>query len=244
MFPIGQTCVAVVGSGEVTVLDARSGARVGDSIGVLERSRGGLAAGPWGGLLYVVTPSGTLKALDPVRSTEAWSVKLSAFGEGALCDFAVDKGIVALVRMGPGIEAYDALTGERRGGSRSGGEDREAAVAIGPGPLVLALSRSGDGWRLSALDLARGPEEGWQLQFPVTEEVVFAHVQEDRIFVRATIRPDPADPPKNSVHAVDRASGARVWEHDIPAGKAPPRVSAQGGRLCISVDDQLFLFGK
>lgn len=247
IFPIGSTLVGVTAAtGEITVLDARTGARFGEPLAAMVLSKGGVAAAASGRLLYLVTSSGALKALDPARAAEVWAVQLADLAGGTLCDMAVGEGIVAIARTGQGIEAFDARTGERRGGAKSAGEGGLAFLTVGPGPLVVASSPVADGWRLTALDLAKGPEANWQIQFAGAREMVVAHVQEDVIFVRATMNPDQvaAGSPSSLVCAVDRATGKRGWEHAVPDGRTAPRVSAQGGRLCVSIDDKMFLFGK
>ncbi|GEM_PF-3972927 len=247
IFPIGSTTLGVASaSGEVTVLDARSGARVGEPVSAMVVSQGGVAAAASGRFLYVVTNSGTLKALDPVRAAELWAVKLDAFGEGKLCDLAVGEGIVAVVRSGKGIQAFDALTGEVVGSGKPTGEGGIASASVWPGPLILAACPSGDGWRLSALDLAKGPEAAWELHFSGARELAVAHAQGDAVFVRVTLSPEAvlAGSPAAQVASVDRATGKRVWDHGIPDGRTTARVSAQGGRLCISIDDRMYLFGK
>ncbi len=247
VFPIGSTLVGVTSSsGEVTVLDARSGSRVGEPVAAMVLAQGGVAAAAAGRFLYIVTASGTLKALDPVRAAEPWAVKLDALGEGTLCDLAVAEGVVAVVRSGRGIQAFDALTGDVLGSGKPSAEGGLASVTVWPGPLILSTCPAGDGWRLSALDLAKGPDAAWELHFPKAESLAVAHGQEDRVFVRFALAAEAVKEgtPAVFVASVDRATGERHWEHGLPECKTTPRVSAQGGKLCVSFEDKMYLFGK
>ncbi len=248
MVPVGADLVGVrSGNEQLLLVDARTGETRGEPVRLLANQSGfGIAAASDGRLLYCVTATGSLKALDPAHGREVWTQKVAGLGAGSLFDLAVGEGMVFLARAGRGIEAFDLVTGERRGEGKKMDGAGGAFLTISPGPIALATWPAGDGWQLSALDLSKTPPTSWEIHFTGAQELTVGHVDGEHVFLRLALKPDAVKPPapSNLVVGVGRTSGKREWEEGIPDGRGAPRVAGQGGRLFVSLDDRMTIYGK
>lgn len=184
--------------------------------------RGGLCLAPTHGLLYAVTGSATVVAVDVASGETAWTAGVDlAYGTG---DAAVPPSPVVdtgTVYVGSGyVKALDATTGEERWTADLDAARVRATPALRSNTLYIPTSDDS----IVAFDTATG-ERRWRVALgdaedaDTTAEMAAARpgtlaVADDRVYVGSS----------RGVHAFDALSRAVDWETETAAVRSPPAV--------------------
>jgi outer membrane protein assembly factor BamB/ferredoxin len=187
--------------------------------------RGGLAAAPTHGLLYAVTGSATVTALDVDSGETAWTAGVDfSYGTG---DAAVPPSPVidtGTVYVGSGfVKAFDATTGEERWSATLDADRVRATPALRSNTLYVPASDDS----VVAFDTATG-EQRWRVALDEDE----SEVDDDTATKLAAT--DPGTPAvadgqvyvgsSRGVHAFDALSQVVDWETETDAVRSPPAV--------------------